>query len=189
MSFFFSFLKSFQSPPLSNRPPLPPHVTNQQNHHQQQHQWENGSSTNSQRRTDSFANSSPQSPTSLVTHSTPSPFSIQPQQQQQQQQNSQFYPHGVNQSPNTAFINQAQVSGLTPIRRPVPMPGNIQSNTMRNMSASAFNLNQNIGGSNGYPNNNFQQAPNPWGFSTMNQVSLDTKNCDLQATYVVKICI
>lgn len=98
------------------------------------------------------------------------------QPQQHQQQSSQFYPHGVNQSQNPAFINQSQVSGLTPLRRPVPLPGNLQSNTMRNMSASAFNLNQNFGNSangNAYPGHLQQaQPPNPWGFTPMNQVKV-----------------
>lgn len=69
------------------------------------------------------------------------------------------------------------------------MPGNnIQSNTMRNMSASAFNLNQNFGSNgnaNAYPGNNFQQPPNPWGFTTMNQVSLDIKRCKMYVNFYV----
>lgn len=64
---------------------------------------------------------------------------------------------------------------MTPIRRPVPMPGNMQSNTMRNMSASAFNLNHNSFGNStsglAY-SGNLQQPPNPWGFSSMNQVHI-----------------
>lgn len=140
-------LKSFAQFP--SRPPLPPHVTN----HQPQH-WENGNA--SARQTDSF---SPQSrPRSFVIPPAASPnpssqFSISPQ-------------HGVNQSQNPAFINQAQVSGMMPIRRPVPLPGNLQST--RNMSASAFNLNQN--GGNAYVGNLQQQQSNQWGYPSMNQV-------------------
>lgn len=140
------FLKSFS--PFLNRPPLPPHVTN----HQQQH-WENG---NAPRQNDNFANTLSR-PMSLVIPSAsptpPSQFSISPQ-------------HGVNQSQNPAFVNQAQVSGMTPIRRPVPLPGNLQS--ARNMSASAFNLNQNLSG--GAYHGNLQQQSNQWGFQSMNQV-------------------
>lgn len=75
---------------------------------------------------------------------------------------------GVNQSQN-AFINQARASGMAPIRRPVPLPGNLQST--RNVSASAFNLNQNANGGVAYPAN-LQQQSNQWGFPSMNQVRL-----------------
>lgn len=56
---------------------------------------------------------------------------------------------------------------MMPIRRPVPLPGNLQST--RNMSASAFNLNQN--GGNAYVGNLQQQQSNQWGYPSMNQVS------------------
>lgn len=147
------FLKSLS--PFSNRPPLPPHVTN----HHQQH-WGNG---NAPRQTDNFANTLPPRPMSLVIPSAspplPSQFSISPQ-------------HGVNQSQNPAFINQTQVGGMTPIRRPVPLPGTLQST--RNMSASAFNLNQNAGATAAYPGN-LQPQSNQWGFPPMNQVRVVEK--------------
>lgn len=62
------------------------------------------------------------------------------------------------------FVDQAQASGMQPIRRPVPLPGNVQTQPARNMSSSVFNLNQG-----GYPQPGFQQS-NPWGMNTMNQV-------------------
>ena len=102
-------------------------------------------------------NTLPHRPSSLINPSTsPTPPSQYP-----------ISPHnGVSQSQNAAFINQTQISGMKVIRRPVPMPGNLESN--RNMSASAFNLNQNIGG-NAYPGI-LQQPSNQWGFTPMNQV-------------------
>lgn len=71
------------------------------------------------------------------------------------------YPNQMNH--RKPFIDQAQASGMTPMRRTVPMPpGNLQS---RNQSASVFNLNQ---GGGGYPQP-FQQQPS-WGMNPMNQV-------------------
>lgn len=66
------------------------------------------------------------------------------------------------------FIGQAQACGTSPIRRPVPLPGNgnIQGQPQRNMSASVFNLNQGV-----YPQPTFQQQ-NPWGMNQMSQVKI-----------------
>lgn len=81
----------------------------------------------------------------------------------------QCYPNNMNhQKP---FIDQVQASGITPIRRAVPMPGNHQQTLPpRQMSSSVFNLNQG-----GYPQSSFQQQQqqqqNPWGMNAMNQVS------------------
>lgn len=61
---------------------------------------------------------------------------------------------------------QAQACGTSPVRRPIPMPGNAQNLPPRNMSASVFNLNQG-----GYPQPSFQQQ-NPWGINQMSQVRL-----------------
>lgn len=74
----------------------------------------------------------------------------------------QCYPNHMNhQKP---FIGQVQAGGVSPIRRPVPLPeGNVQGQPQRNMSASVFNLNQG-----GYPQPQLQQQ-NPWG---MNQVKI-----------------
>lgn len=78
------------------------------------------------------------------------------------------YPHNVNhQKP---FIDQTQASAMSPIRRPVPLPGTLPSQPARNMSSSVFNLSQN-----GYPQQQQQQQqfqqPAPWGMNSMSQVS------------------
>ncbi|KAG5679700.1 hypothetical protein PVAND_009250 [Polypedilum vanderplanki] len=79
-----------------------------------------------------------------------------------QQQN--FYPHEINQQKSPAFINQANATSSM-VRRPVPLPGNLQNTPMRNMSASVFDLNQN---NTGY-SMNYQQQQQQWGFNSMNQ--------------------
>ena len=76
----------------------------------------------------------------------------------------QCYPNHMNyQKP---LIGQAQTCGSSQIRRPVPLPGNVQSQPTRNMSASVFNLNQG-----GYPQPTFQQQT-PWGMNQMSQVKI-----------------
>lgn len=63
------------------------------------------------------------------------------------------------------FMNQAQASGVVPMRRPIPMPGNnMNTRPMRNMSASVFNLDQ----SSAQVQPGYQQ-PNPWGYNQMSQ--------------------
>jgi hypothetical protein len=69
------------------------------------------------------------------------------------------------------FIDQTQASAMSPIRRPVPLPGTLPSQPARNMSSSVFNLSQN-----GYPQQQQQQQqqfqqPAPWGMNSMSQVS------------------
>lgn len=60
-----------------------------------------------------------------------------------------------------------QASAVSPIRRPVPIPGTLESQPARGMSSSVFNLNQN-----GYQQQQPQFAqPNPWGMNSMGQVS------------------
>lgn len=77
---------------------------------------------------------------------------------------SQCYPNKLNHH-QKPFVDQVQASGVAPIRRQIPLPGNIQNQpAARNMSASVFNLNQ------GCPQPGFQQQQSPWGMNTMNQV-------------------
>lgn len=64
------------------------------------------------------------------------------------------------------FIDQVQASAVSPIRRPVPIPGTMNNQPARNMSSSVFNLNQN-----GYPQQPQFQQQNPWGMNSMSQVS------------------
>jgi hypothetical protein len=76
------------------------------------------------------------------------------------------------QSKPPAFMNQARPTTPSMVRRPVPLPGNLQNAPMRNMSASVFDLNQNGAG---YPMNyqqQQQQQQQQWGFMPMNQVCM-----------------
>jgi hypothetical protein len=78
------------------------------------------------------------------------------------------------QNSNQPFLSQAQASGISPIRRPVPMPnnGNLNGQQMRGMSASVFNLNQHQNHhQQQQQQQQSQQAINQWGFTPVNQVN------------------
>jgi hypothetical protein len=136
--FVYKYLYFFpKSYILNNRPPLPPNATPNQ-------KWENNA-----RHHEIFMSSSKNlSPQPTVTSGS-------------------FLSHDqLNQTNPVPFINQAQASGITPIRRPVPLPGNSNLNASgRNMSASVFNINQS--GTYNYPPS-YQQ--NQWNFTPVNQV-------------------
>jgi hypothetical protein len=67
------------------------------------------------------------------------------------------------------FIDQAQVSGVSPIRRPVPIP-----QPGRNLSSSVFNLNQ----QSAFQQPSYQPQQNQWGINPMGQVRRNLKSLE-----------